>query len=106
MSAVLAKVPAKMKIANLQTGFQILSRLPLANSQQAVLDINQFLDSLLLAPPEGDVYLQLLERTRISLCFIEDELARRYTDKALRLVDVEEEVFRRVGAAWLNEAGA
>lgn len=106
MSAVLAKVPAKMKIANLQTGFQILSRLPLANSQQAAMEINQFLDSLLLAPPDGDVYLQLLEQTRISLCFIEDELARRYTNKALPLGEVEEEIFRQVVATWLKAARA
>jgi hypothetical protein len=76
MSAVLANNPATMKISDLQTGFRILSRLPLANSHQAQLEINNFLDSLLQAPPPGDVYLQLLEQTRISLCFIEEQLAR------------------------------
>ena len=67
MSAVFARVPATMKISDLQTGFRILSGLPLANSQQAVVEMNQFLDSLLQSPPAAEVYLQLLEQTRISL---------------------------------------
>jgi len=33
MQAVLAKVPAGLKISDLQTGFRILSRLPLNNWQ-------------------------------------------------------------------------
>jgi hypothetical protein len=79
MNAVLDKRPVPMKISNLQSGFQILSRLPLANSRQAALEINYFLDSLLQTPPQGEVYLQLLEQTRISLCFIEEELAQAAT---------------------------
>ncbi len=60
MNAVLAKVRGTMKISDLQSGFQILARLPLANSQQAAIDINAFLDSLLNTPPDGEIYLQLL----------------------------------------------
>lgn len=106
MSAVLARVPVTMKISDLQTGFQILSRLPLANSRQADLEINHFLDSLLQAPPAADIYLQLLEQTRISLCFIEEELARHFTNKALPLGDSEEAAFRQVVATWLKAARA
>lgn len=106
MSAVLAKVPATTKISNLEAGFHILSRLPLANSEQAEIEINRFLDSLLEAPPEGDVYLQLLEQTRISLCFIEEELARRYTNKPLPIGDAEERTFRQVVGTWLKAARA
>ncbi|NMQ26536.1 hypothetical protein E4Q23_01420 [Candidatus Accumulibacter phosphatis] len=95
-----------MKISDLQTGFRILSRLPLANSHQAQLEINNFLDSMLQAPPPADVYLQLLEQTRISLCFIEEQLAREYTGKALPLNDLEEAAFRQVVATWLKASHA
>ena len=77
MNAVLSTAPTAMKISDLQTGFRILSRLPLANAQQAQVEINNFLDCLLQSPPAGDVYLQLLDQTRISLYFIEEELARQ-----------------------------
>ena len=106
MSAVLSKAPVTMKISDLQTGFRILSRLPLANAQQAQLEINNFLDSLLQAPPQRDVYLQLLEQTRISLCFIEEELAHQYTSKPLPLGDGEESVFQQVVATWLKASRA
>ncbi|MEF8734711.1 MAG: hypothetical protein V5B40_23230 [Candidatus Accumulibacter meliphilus] len=105
MSAVLT-TRATMKISDLQTGFRILSRLPLANSHQAQLEINNFLDSMLQEPPPADVYLQLLEQTRISLCFIEEQLAREYAGKALPLSDLEEAAFRQVVATWLKAAHA
>lgn len=109
MNAVLPTAPSApttMKISDLQTGFRILSRLPLADSHQAQLEINLFLDSLLQSPPAGEVYLQLLEQTRISLCFIEEELARQYTSKALPLGDNEEAAFQQVVATWLKAARA
>lgn len=89
-----------MKILDLETGYRILSRLPLANAEQAERDINQFLDSLLHAPPAPEIYLQLLEQTRVSLCFIEDELAKRFADRALPLGELEEEAFHQVVATW------
>ncbi|WP_300452010.1 hypothetical protein [Accumulibacter sp.] len=104
MSTALAKAPASLRITDLQTGFQLLSRLPLADSQQAELDMNEFLDSLLQAPPAADVYLQLLEQTRISLCFIEEDLARRYANKPLPLGDIEEQAFQQVIGTWLKAA--
>jgi len=106
MNAALAEVRTGMRIADLQSGFELLSRLPLANSERAEGEINHFLDSLLQSPPAADVYLQLLEQTRISLCFIEEELARRYTNKALPLGRNEEEAFRQVVGTWLKAARA
>ena len=106
MNAVLSTAPTAMKISDLKTGFRILSRLPLANAQQAQVEINNFLDCLLQSPPAGDVYLQLLEQTRISLCFIEEELARQYTSKALPLGDTEDAAFRQVVATWVKASHA
>ncbi|QKS31242.1 MAG: hypothetical protein FAZ92_00864 [Accumulibacter sp.] len=106
MNAALAEIRTGMRIADLQSGFELLSRLPLANSERAEGEINHFLDSLLQSPPVADVYLQLLEQTRISLCFIEEELARRYTNKALPLGRNEEEAFRQVVGTWLKAARA
>lgn len=100
MCAALAKSVVTMRIPDLDTGYRILSRLPLANSEQAERDIGQFLDSLLHAPPTAEVYLQLLEQTRISLCFIEDALARRFADRALPLGEAEEKAFHQVVATW------
>jgi hypothetical protein len=73
-----------MKIPDLQTGFQILSRLPLANSRRP--DAKSTISSTACCSRHrpGEVYLQLLEQTRISLCFIEEELARRYTTRRCR----------------------
>lgn len=104
MNALFAKTPVKMKIPDLEAGYQFLSRLSLANVQQAGRDVHQFLDSLLQASPPADVYLQLLEQTRISLCFIGDDLARRYTAKPLPLGDHEEDVFQEVVGLWRKAA--
>jgi len=106
MNAALAEARTEMRIADLQSGFELLSRLPLAHSERAEGEINRFLDGLLQNPPAADVYLQLLEQTRISLCFIEEELARRYTNKALPLGRSEEEAFRQVVGTWLKAARA
>jgi len=106
MNTALARPPAATRIGDLETGFQFLSRLPLANAQQAEVDMNRFLDSLLQAPPPADVYLQLLEQSRISLCFIEEDLARRYTHKPIPLADAEETTFQQVVATWLKAARA
>ena len=83
MNAVISQAPGPLAIPDLQTGLQILSRLPLANPLQAEGELNRFLDSLLQEPPEPAVYLTLLEQTRVPLCFVEEELARRYVGKPL-----------------------
>jgi len=106
MSAVITKIAAAMEIPDLQTGLQFLSRLPLANTQQAEIELNRFLDSLLQAPPQADVYLNLLEQSRVPLCFVEEELARRYVNKPLPLGEIEEGCFRQVVGIWLKTASA
>jgi len=106
MSAVIKQIPISTAIPDLQTGLQMLSRLPLANPQQAESELNRFLDSLFQEPPHADVYLNLLEQARLSLCFVEEELARRYVNKPLPLGDLEEECFRQVSTTWLKAARA
>ena len=106
MSTVLHKAPSTMKIGDLNTGLQILADLPLGDAERAELELNRFFDSLLQSPPESEIYLQLLEQTRIALCFIEEERARCYTNKALPLGEFEERAFRRVVDTWLKAARA
>jgi hypothetical protein len=106
MSAVVTQFPISMAIPDLQTGLQILSRLPLANPAQAEIDLNRFLDSLLQTPPHPGVYLSLLEQSRVPLCFVEEELARRHVNKPLPLGEIEEAGFRQVVATWLKAARA
>ncbi len=72
----------------------------LANPLQAEASLNQFFDSLLDTPPSALTYLNLLEQTRVPLCFVEEELARRYINKPLPLGDVEEQAFQQVIQAW------
>lgn len=90
----------RLAIPDLDSGLAFLSRLPLANPVQAELSLNQFFDSLLAAPPPALTYLNLLEQTRVPLCFVEEELARRYVNKPLPLGDVEEQAFQQVIAIW------
>ena len=89
---------------NLQTGLDIIASLPLANAQQAHLEIKEFLDGLLKAPPEIDVYTELLEQLRPSLCFVVEDLARHFVNRPLPLGDVEEESFRQAIIIWIKMA--
>jgi hypothetical protein len=98
--------PAPLVIPDLETGLQILSCLPLADAQQADIQLNRFLDSLLLTPPPAAVYLKLLEQSRLSLCFVEEALAQRYVNQSLPLASLEESYFRQVVATWLKAASA
>lgn len=90
----------RLAIPDLDTGLTFLARLPLANPLQAEASLNQFFDSLLDTPPSALTYLNLLEQTRVPLCFVEEELARRYINKPLPLGDVEEQAFQQVIQAW------
>ena len=89
---------------DLQTGLDIIASLPLANAQQAHAQIKEFLDGLLKAPPEIEIYLELLEHLRPSLCFVAEELARHFVNKPLPLDDVEEESFRQAIIIWIKMA--
>lgn len=87
-------------IPDLQSGMAQLSRLPLANPVAAEQQLVLLLDSLLAAPPDAADLLALLEQARVPLCFVEEELARRYHNKPLALGDVEEAYFQAVISAW------
>lgn len=89
-----------MNISDLQTGYQIIARLSLADAPLAQIEINRFLDSLLQAPPSADVYLQLLEQIRNPIAFVEEELAKGYLNKPLPLGTIEEERFVQSIATW------
>jgi hypothetical protein len=98
--------PMTPVISDLQTGCEFVASIPLANPEQAVVELNRFLDSLLATPPDGETYFRLLEHARISIDFIAEELAKRYLNKALPLSDSEEAVFQQVVSLWLKTARA
>ncbi|HZX31850.1 MAG TPA: hypothetical protein VFF03_10905, partial [Rhodocyclaceae bacterium] len=83
-----------------QSGANYISRLPLANPAAAQEQIDQFLDSLLTVPPERNELLSVLEALRGPLAFVEEEMAKRFHNKALPLADFEEGIFRQVLAIW------
>lgn len=85
---------------DLADGGEYLSRLVLANPPVAEQQLIRFLDGLLADPPAPGVMLALLEQARTPLCFIEEEMARRYHSKALPLAEEEEENFQQVTTAW------
>ena len=87
-------------ISDLQSGMGYLAQLTLANPLVAERQLMRFLDALLLAPPEPDILLALLEQARSPLSFVENEISRRYQNKALPLADEEESAFQQVVSAW------
>lgn len=92
--------PVLSAIPDLQTGMDYLSRLSLANPAVAEQQLMQFLDVLLADPPDPGVLLTLLEQARVPMCFVEEEMARRYHNKPLILANEEEECFQQVISAW------
>lgn len=89
-----------INIPDLQSGLNYLARLPLANPAASEKQLIQFLDWILAAPPDAGDLFALLEQARVPLCFVEEEMARRYHNKPLILGDVEESAFQDVVAAW------
>lgn len=87
-------------IPDLQSGRNYLAQLPLANPALAEQQLMQFLDALLAAPPDPGVLLKLLEQARVPMCFVEEEMARRYYNKPLILGDEAELSFQMVVSAW------
>ncbi len=83
-------------IADFQSGMDLLASLPLANPVVALRDLENFFDSMAQTPPGQEGYLELLEQSRIPLCFITEDLARNYIGKALPLSDEDERFFSRV----------
>ena len=97
MNTTAVEVPV---ISNLQSGMDYLSQLSLANPLVAERQLMSFVDALLMAPPESGVLLALLEQARAPMCFVEEEMARRYHNRALPLADEEESYFQQVVTAW------
>lgn len=89
-----------LDIPDLQTGVDFLSQLPLTNPVAAERQLMRFLESLLNSPPDPGILLALLEQARAPLCFVEEEMARHYHNKALPLNDDEESCFQQVVTAW------
>ncbi|MDX9737714.1 MAG: hypothetical protein RBT53_06140, partial [Azonexus sp.] len=70
---------------SLEFGLDYLSRVKLTNLTLAEQQLAAFLDRLLEQPPESGVLLELLETLRAPLCFINEEMARRYHNKMVPL---------------------
>ncbi len=95
-----------LQIADLRSGMDYLAQLSLANPVTAERQLMRFLDALLGEPPEPGPLYALLEQARTPLCFVEEEMARRYHNRALPLADEEESYFQMVVAAWRKMAKA
>ena len=82
-------IPSAFAIRDLRTGSEIISRLSLANPQQAEADLHRILDSLMAMPPDETTYFQLLEQVRLPTAFVAEEMAKRYLNKPLPLAELE-----------------
>lgn len=89
-----------LSITDVPGGSAYLSQLALANPAVAEQQLMRFLDALLTTPPDPGVLFSLLEQARAPLCFVEEEMARRYHNKPLVLEGEEENCFQQVVAAW------
>lgn len=98
--------PSSLSISDLRTGADYLSQLPLANPPLAEKQLIEFLDALIANPPEAGILMSLLEQARVPICFVEEELARRYHNKPLLLSDDEEQCFQQVLSVWQRMAKA
>ena len=89
-----------LDIADLVAGMDYLAGLMLANPSVAERQLTDFLDALLTSPPDPGVLFQLLEQARAPLCFVEEEMARFYHNKAVPLTPEEDNAFQMVIQAW------
>ena len=85
---------------SLEFGLDYLSRVKLTNLALAEQQLAAFLDRLLEQPPESGVLLELLETLRAPLCFINEEMARRYHNKMVPLTSEEDAAFHSVTSSW------
>jgi hypothetical protein len=85
MNAVLARPSVTMKIPDLQSGFQILSRLPLANIEQCQTRTQPLPRQPAAVAAAGDVYLQTARADADLALLHRGGTRRRYTGKPLPL---------------------
>ncbi|MDR0577496.1 MAG: hypothetical protein LBI87_08180 [Candidatus Accumulibacter sp.] len=95
-----------IRIPDLQTGNEIIARLPLTDPLAAAREIGRILDGFLVAPPEHETHFRLLERVRQPAAFVAEELGKRYEDKPVPFGDAEEEAFREAAALWIKTGKA
>lgn len=87
-------------IPDFDAGMEYLAQLPLANPILAEQKLAHFLDALRGGQLTPDEMFRLLEQARVSQCFVAEELARSYYNKALPLASDELAAFQLVLRAW------
>lgn len=102
MSSANERFAKSMLVSDLQSGLDLIASLSLADSEAANIRINRFLDSLLRAPPDAEIYLCLLERLPPIVAAVMGELGKRFVGKALPLAEKEETSFQEVVLTWLK----
>lgn len=96
----MAVFPSDLVIPDLETGIRLITQLPLSTPAIALEQVSCILSALKRTPPSPDDYLTILEQLRVPLCFVAEELACSYHNKALPLDDLEESRFLKVVDTW------
>ncbi len=89
-----------VSIPDFDAGMEYLAQLPLANPILAEQKLAHFLNALQGGHLTPDEMFRLLEQARVSQCFVAEELARSYYNKALPLAADELAAFQLVLRAW------
>lgn len=87
-------------VPDLPAALTLLGRLPLANTAMAHEDLLRLLDSIQANPLSAMDTLTLLEHIRVPLAFVQEELSKRFLDKALPLAENEQKAFNDVVTGW------
>ncbi|MGB0126608.1 MAG: hypothetical protein WBP72_03140 [Rhodocyclaceae bacterium] len=89
-----------------QQCLSVLARLPLTKINQVHETLGVLLGGILSSPPPPSDCLEVLETARVSLAFVQEEMANRYAQSALPPESVEDETLRRVVTLWQAMARA
>lgn len=85
-----------LDFSDAQQCLSVLASLPLTNLPYVEATLSGLLDGMLATPPAPAAYLEVLEKARAPLAFMQEELAQRYAHKPLPPGDREEETLLRV----------
>lgn len=84
----------------------LVAALPLTKPAQVQRTLTRLLQALAVAPPPAASYLQVLERARPAVAFVQEELRARYTQRPLVPGTGDDETLGRVVQLWQSMARA
>lgn len=94
------QAPIKTDFSDAEQCLSLLAATPVTNLPQVEATLAGLLDGMHATPPPPLAYLEVLERVRPVLAFVQEETAQRYAHKPLPPGDREEDALLRVVRLW------